>query len=310
MAQGCWSPSELQYDINWLELWAIHLALKHFHSHVKGQHVLILTDNITVKAHVNREGGTHSKPLLDEAMALTSWVEKHRVSLLAQHISGSENIQVDWLSHSPIDQAEWCLHPALFMELTFRVPLVDLFVSPDNAQLPCYFSRFQKQKERMHSCALGLRDCYTHSLPSTHPKSGAQDPVGISGHPLGRPTLTLPGNVCGPTGPTGPVSRPSLEDPPGPDLSQTGVIQHPESQWLQLTVWHLRKDNLPGRVIATMQASRRASTNRIYDATWRTFGRWCSRNHFDPTSAPVPVVLRFLCRQVAALHSVLPGTLD
>lgn len=71
-------------------------------------------------------------------------------------------------------------------------------------------------------------------------------------------------------------------------------------------------------MIATMQASRRPSTTRIYEASWRAFCSWCSGHHVDPTSAVVQDVLGFLQagltaglspstlrRQVAALSTVI-----
>lgn len=51
---------EQKNSINWLELQAVHLALRHFWDAVTGQHVLILMDNVATKAYINREGGTRS----------------------------------------------------------------------------------------------------------------------------------------------------------------------------------------------------------------------------------------------------------
>lgn len=59
-AQGRWSEADLVNGINWLALWAIHLALQAFQDKVQGHHILVRTDNVAAKAHVNRLGGTHS----------------------------------------------------------------------------------------------------------------------------------------------------------------------------------------------------------------------------------------------------------
>lgn len=140
IAQGHWSLADLQNDINWLELRAVHLALSHFKSAVAGHQVLVLTDNVTTKAHVICEGATQYKPLMDESARLLTWAERHVISLMAQHISGSTNVRADWLSRTQIDQLEWRLHPALFRELCFGHPILDLFAHPSNTQLPCFFS--------------------------------------------------------------------------------------------------------------------------------------------------------------------------
>lgn len=60
--------------------------------------VLILMDNIATKAHINHQGGTHSRSLMQEAEQLGLWVERHRPSLRAEHISGVKNVQADWLT--------------------------------------------------------------------------------------------------------------------------------------------------------------------------------------------------------------------
>lgn len=59
----------------------------------------------------NREGGTRSAPLMEESNKLLIWAEKHTLSLTAEHISGTANLQADWLSRQQIDHAEWRLHP-------------------------------------------------------------------------------------------------------------------------------------------------------------------------------------------------------
>lgn len=106
VAQGLWTPSERALSINFLELQAIWLALLHFRSAVQGRHVLVLTDNTSAKAHVNREGGTKSCALMLESERLFVWVERHLLSIRADHISGKANTRADWLSRETIDQAE------------------------------------------------------------------------------------------------------------------------------------------------------------------------------------------------------------
>ncbi|XP_060547127.1 uncharacterized protein LOC132711664 [Pantherophis guttatus] len=60
MIQGRWAPQECDLNINLLELRAIFLALQGFRTQVQGRDVLILTDNIIAKAHLNRQGGIRS----------------------------------------------------------------------------------------------------------------------------------------------------------------------------------------------------------------------------------------------------------
>lgn len=57
VVQGKWTSLEARNSINWLELRAIKLALFTFQDLIKKQFVVVQTDNITAKAHINRQGG-------------------------------------------------------------------------------------------------------------------------------------------------------------------------------------------------------------------------------------------------------------
>ena len=56
-ANGTWSVPESHLHINFLELKAVLLALKQFQHLVQGKVVLVATDNTTVVAYINKEGG-------------------------------------------------------------------------------------------------------------------------------------------------------------------------------------------------------------------------------------------------------------
>ena len=57
---GRWSMSQARHHINVLELWAVHLALRHLTSLVQGQFVTVQSDNMTVVQYLNKQGGTRS----------------------------------------------------------------------------------------------------------------------------------------------------------------------------------------------------------------------------------------------------------
>lgn len=72
---GLW-PEELRLKhINWLELEAVCLALKHFLSLVSGLHVRVHTDNTTVACYLNILGGTHSPSLSVKTEELLLWCQ-------------------------------------------------------------------------------------------------------------------------------------------------------------------------------------------------------------------------------------------
>ena len=57
MASGFWSIIYKKQHINVLEMKAVLLALQAFAVHIKGHSVLLATDNITVAAYINKQGG-------------------------------------------------------------------------------------------------------------------------------------------------------------------------------------------------------------------------------------------------------------
>ena len=58
-AKGLWSVREKRLHINVLELKAVSLALQNFTDQCQNQTVLVATDNSTVIAYINKQGGTH-----------------------------------------------------------------------------------------------------------------------------------------------------------------------------------------------------------------------------------------------------------
>ena len=55
-SRGTWSLPESKLHINYLELKAVFLALKEFQDLIQNNIVLIVTDNTTVLAYINKEG--------------------------------------------------------------------------------------------------------------------------------------------------------------------------------------------------------------------------------------------------------------
>ena len=72
-ARGIWSVPESHLHINFLELKAVLLALKRFQHLVQGKVVLVATDNTTVVAYINKEGGVRSGSLCALLWRLLCW---------------------------------------------------------------------------------------------------------------------------------------------------------------------------------------------------------------------------------------------
>ena len=90
--RGTWSIPESKLHINYLELKAVFLALKEFQDLYKNHLVLIATDNTTVVAYINKEGGMKSGPLCALLWRILTWCTRKQVTLRARHIRGQLNV--------------------------------------------------------------------------------------------------------------------------------------------------------------------------------------------------------------------------
>ena len=95
---GDWSHLRVLPHINVLEFLAVIYVLHHFAIRFVRRSVLILTDNVTVAAYINRQGGTRSAPLDRLAAQLWSWCRQLDITPIASFIPGRENLIADFLS--------------------------------------------------------------------------------------------------------------------------------------------------------------------------------------------------------------------
>ena len=142
-AKGHWSPVETALHINVLELKAVLLSLQRFQSLCAGQSVLVASDNSSVVAYINKQGGTHSVQMCALLWRLMTWCNHHQISLRARHIPGCLNVLADSLSRSKqIQSTEWSLHPQVVKQLCQKwfTPHLDLFATRHNHKFPVFVS--------------------------------------------------------------------------------------------------------------------------------------------------------------------------
>ena len=89
------SLPESKLHINYLELNAVFLALKE--DLCLNKIVLIATDNTTVVAYINKEGGNEVRPLCAFMWRIQIWCSRKQVILKARHIPGRLNVTADKL---------------------------------------------------------------------------------------------------------------------------------------------------------------------------------------------------------------------
>ena len=113
------------------------------HNLCTNQIVLVATDNTTVVAYINKEGGMKSGPLCALLWRILTWCSQRQVTLKARHIPGRLNVIADKLSRlNQTIQTEWSLLPDVFQRLCskWHRPQIGLFATRFNHKLPLFVS--------------------------------------------------------------------------------------------------------------------------------------------------------------------------
>ena len=157
-AEGTWQGLPRARHINRLELEAVHKALIAFQASIPRGMILIRSDNSTVVALINNQGGTRAPSLSERAEEILLWAHSRGWSLSARHVAGSANILADLLSRpDKIIQTEWTIsHQALErIWSVWEKPMIDLFATKFSRRLPLYVSPVP-DPQAMHVDALDL----------------------------------------------------------------------------------------------------------------------------------------------------------
>ena len=165
---GQWSMTDKTHHINVLELLAVQRALLFFRKVAMGHTVLVRSDNSTVVAYINKQGGTHSPQLCMHAWRLLCWCMKNRISLIAVHLAGRLNTMADALSRGKVLPTEWTLHPGVVQMIFQRLdrPHIDLFASALNNQLPIYCARYQEpQAWATDALSISWANMFAYAFP-------------------------------------------------------------------------------------------------------------------------------------------------
>ena len=142
LTQGLWSSQEQKLHINVLEMRAVINTLKEFLPPM-GSNILVSTDNTTVVAHINKEGGTHSWALMVETFSLFMLAVLHQWTIKAVHIPGKLNVIADHLSRQGVSlPTEWSLKQEVVDKLFLRWgnPHLDLFATRHNTKCEQFVS--------------------------------------------------------------------------------------------------------------------------------------------------------------------------
>ena len=142
-ARGTWSTNKARYHSNYLEMLAVWMALLRGEDRCLASPILILSDNSTVIAYIQKAGGTKSPQLCMLAYRLLLWCRSRKIVLVACHIPGRLSVLADSLSRrGQMLHTEWSLSPETFkwVKSLWDAPMIDLFATRWNHKLPTFVS--------------------------------------------------------------------------------------------------------------------------------------------------------------------------
>ena len=147
-SKGLSSVQEKRLHINVLELKAVSLSLRRFKDQCQNQTVLVATDNSTVVAYINKQGGTHSAEMCMLLWKIMTWYHHYHITLKARHIPGCLNVMADLSRSYQVQSMVWSLHPQVFKQIFHKwfTPHVLLFSTHLNHKLPLYVSPISDPK--------------------------------------------------------------------------------------------------------------------------------------------------------------------
>ena len=99
-------------------------------------------DNTTALLYLVKMGGTENQMLLKLSKEIWQYLLKHQITITAESLPSSLNVEADWQSQNSGDPSEWKLCPKVFQQVCQRrrMPKVDLFASRLSHQLLKYFA--------------------------------------------------------------------------------------------------------------------------------------------------------------------------
>ena len=132
--------------INYLELLAVLLAVRHLLNNGKHTHIHVKSDNSTVAYYINNMGGTHSRGMCELSIRLWNLCQAGHTWLSASYIPGANNKEADFLSRNSLssDNHDYSLNSLVFKDLMRFLevtPEVDLFASNKTRKLEKYVSK-------------------------------------------------------------------------------------------------------------------------------------------------------------------------
>ena len=272
--RGTWSVPESHLHINFLELKAVLLALKRSQHLVQGKVVLVATDNTTVVAYINKEGGMRSgTPVLVQSETGSSEGQAHPWSSECdcrqvvssgtgdshRVVPSSGGLQPSGSNLAPATSGHVC-NKVQSQATPIRVPSTgsqclgsgcsDIFLGKPGHV--CISSSVVTRKSGQQTIRSPLQES-DHNSPGLAQHAMV---LGSSGTII--PDLTVPTQPSGPSDSA--IQQGSSQQPDQPKPSRLA----PRAETI-------KEQGFSSPVASQIEAPQRSSTRTVYEAKWSVF---------------------------------------
>ena len=272
---------ESRLHIKILELKAVFLALKSFENQLLNQNLLFSTDNSSVVAYLNMQGGTHSQEMCALIWRIMALTNARGIQIREKHVLGNLNVLADSLSRKDkVIQTEWALNHQVFGQIChcWHQPMVDLFATKLNHKLPMYVSPVPDSQawetDALNISLEGL-DAYVFCPVALIPSDDTKDDQQKNHHDCTRVArdvvvLGSGGSVHKTPSKTSLVGE-SVDSTIQQQASQqSGFL---ESSCLASGVSHESSRGFSEEVAKRIKEPQRHSSRKIYESRWFIFGK-------------------------------------
>ncbi|XP_069114520.1 uncharacterized protein [Argopecten irradians] len=301
---GEWSGDQLSEHINVLEMRAVLLALQAFRKILHSKVVCVATDNSTVVAYLERQGGTRSHVLCALAIRVLLLCQEMQLTILVKHLPGRLNVLADTLSRrrQPV-LTEWQLNPSIFEGIcqVWDRPHIDLFAHfPEQSAANLCLCGARPIGLGCGRAISGLGGDAGLCIPSIQP--GGQGSTEVSDASLLPPSDSAP--VAETTMVSGAIvvsggcssgSSTQIQSPaPASITDDAFTSRDPPPSRVEAISGGLAQAGFSSDVSARIARSIRSSSSAVYQSRWKIFCDWCIGRKIDPIKASVQLIADFL----------------
>ena len=257
--------------------------------------ICLKIDNSTAVAYLNNKGGTYSHQLLHLTLKIWKWCETKHLYLLAQHVSGKNNVIADEESRKMKDHNDWKIDSTIIQPLIKKCQ-IDLSASRLTRQLNKYVS-WRPDPGAIHVDAFTMN--WTNLITYAFPPFNLI-PVVLHKTKKVMATLILiaplwsaqPWSVDRlsnrlPCLSGGQFKSPDRRIPPEDNPS---FIPDSKNGRVENIRRHFETAGLSTTAINLLTKSVKTSTTKAYNCSWTQWSSWCEKRENDPVLAPVSEV--------------------